>query len=131
MICLCLTLRSLSNIYDSACIDNIFFFWIWLWIFPHFVRCCVHLPTYRHILESKSCYLSYIIVQRIQSTKLDSESFVNIYQFIRYFSVVFKKNSSVKDLIYPFCLSKCFGRNSHKYRLMWLIFIDVLDLSEA
>ena len=25
---------------------------------------------------------------------------------------MFKKNSSVKDLIYPFCLSKCFGRNN-------------------
>ena len=49
--------------------------------------------------------------QRVQRTKLDSESFVNVYQFIRYLSVVFKKNSSVKDLIYPFCLSKFYGRN--------------------
>ena len=71
----------------------------------HSVRCCVHLPPYRQISELKSCYLSNIIVQRVQRTKLDSESFVNIYQFIRYLSVVFKKNSSVKDLIYPFCLS--------------------------
>ena len=62
--------------------------------------------------DLKSCYLSNIIVQRVQRTKLDSESFVNVYQFIRYLSVVFKKNSSVKDLIYPFCLSKCFDRNN-------------------
>ena len=51
------------------------------------------------------------IVQRVQRTKLNSESFVNVYQFIRYLSVVFKKNSFAKDLIYPSCISKCFGGN--------------------
>ena len=50
--------------------------------------------------------------QRVQRTKLDSESFVNVYQFIRGLYVVFKKNSSIKDLIYPFCLSRCFGWNT-------------------
>ena len=39
--------------------------------------------------------MSNIIVQRVQWTKLDSESFVKVYQFICYLSLVFKKNSSV------------------------------------
>ena len=39
--------------------------------------------------------MSNIIVPRVQRTKLDSESFVKVYQFICYLSVVFKKNSSV------------------------------------
>ena len=69
------------------------------------------LPPYRHISKLNSCDLSNIIVQRVQRTKLDSENVVNDYQFIRYLLVVFKKNSSVKYLIYLFCLSKCFCRN--------------------
>ena len=81
-----------------------FSLWIYLWIFHHSVRCCIHLPSYHHIFELKSCYLSSLMVQRIQWTKLNLKSFVNIYQFIRYLSVVLKKNSSVKVLIYPFCL---------------------------
>ena len=81
-------------------------------IFHHSVRCHVHFPPYHHISELKSCCLSNIVVQRVQQTKLDSESFVNAYQFIRCLSVVFKKNSSVKDKIYLFCLSKCFGRSN-------------------
>ena len=104
MICPCLTWRYLSDIYGSAFIDNIFSFWI----FHYSVRWCVHLPLFP--------YLSNIIVQRVQRTKLDSESFVNVYQFIRYLSFVFKKNSSVKDLIYLFCLSKCFGKS-----IMWQV----------
>ena len=51
-----------------------------------------------------------IVVLRVQRTKPDSESFVTAYQFVRYSSVVFKKNISAKDRIYPFCLSICFGR---------------------
>ena len=38
-----------------------------------------------------------------------------VYQFIHYLFVVLKRNSSVKDLIYLFCLSKCFGRNNNIY----------------
>ena len=67
--------------------------------------------TFQSCLFSKSCCFSNIVVQRVQRTELDSESFVNTYQLIRYLSIVFKKNNSVKDLFYPVCLSKCFGRN--------------------
>ena len=50
---------------------------------------------------------------KVQRTNLSSESFVSVYQFIRDLFVVSKKNSSFKSLIYPFCLSKCFGTNNN------------------
>ena len=55
-----------------------------------FFCCCVNLPLYCHISEWKS-WKSNIIVQRVQRTKLDSESFVNVSEFIRYLPVVLKK----------------------------------------
>ena len=51
-----------------------------------------------------------IVVKRVHQTTLKSERFVNAYQFIPILSVMLKKNSSVKGLVYPFWLSKCFGR---------------------
>ena len=60
------------------------------------------LMPYCHISELKSCYLSNIIVKRAQRTKLDSESFVNIYQFICYSYIVFKKN----DFAFPNVLAE-------------------------
>ena len=104
-----LTLHSLSDIYESVYIDNIFFF----------LNLALNISTFCWLLCSftalpphfKSCCLSSIAVQKVQRTKLYSGSFVNTYQFIRYLSLVFKKNSFVKDLIYPFCLSKYFGRD--------------------
>ena len=39
---------------------------------------------YCHISELKTCYLSNIIVKRVQQTKLDSESFVNLTSSVIY-----------------------------------------------
>ena len=63
-----------------------------------------------HVSQLKSCCWPNIANQRVQQIRLDTKSFLNGYQFIRYLSVAFK-NGSVKKLIYPCCLSKCFVRN--------------------
>ena len=52
-----------------------------------------------------------MVVLRVQQMKFDSESFVNVYRIIRYLSVAFKKNSSVKEVINRFYISKWFGRS--------------------
>ena len=67
-----------------------------------FVAVFIYRPT-ATFSELKFCDLSNMIVQRVQQTKLDSESFVNVYWFFCYLSVVF--------LIYSFCLSICFARS--------------------
>ena len=100
MICLCPTLLSLSG-FTIQHILTIFF--LSEFSFEPFIILFVAVFIYRPTAT---------IVQRVQRTKLDSESFVNVYQFIHDLYIVFKKNSSIKDLIYPFCLSKCFGRNN-------------------
>ena len=71
--------------------------------------------------------MSNTIVQKVQRTKLDSESFVNVHQFIRDLYVMLKKSCSIKDLIYPFCLSKCFGRNN----ILFYIIIFTIRLSST
>ena len=78
----------------------------------HFVAVFFYRPYY-HISELKPCCLSNIVVQKEFNRQSSIKKvLLTSFNFFRYLSALFKKNSSVKDLIYSFCLSTCFGRNN-------------------